>query len=449
MNKIVSKISTLLLSLLLVFSCKENNIIHQRQVDDFNLSGLNHWNKILTDAMVKDIFSPPVASRIYVYANIAAYEILSVHNDSYKSLSHVIKHLGEIPGIDAKNAPDYPIAAIVAFAEVAYQLVYSYEMIAEAQDKYLKDLRRIGVSEKKIKNAVDYGKIVADYILKWAEEDGYKGRNNTSQVIKNLGIGTWQPTPPDFLEPIEPNWNKLRTFIIDSANQFKPGEPTEFNIEKSSQFYQESYHVYEKVKNSTKEEVEIAQFWDCNPNASHHMGHLMKFQQKISPGAHWILITSEATTKATKTLIERSMIFTSVALALADGFISCWAEKYRSVVIRPETYINKYIDEDWKPILQTPAFPEYTSGHSVVSAASATILTSLLGDKFAFKDSTEVDYGLPVRSFESFNAAAEEAAISRLYGGIHYMPAIENGVRQGRTLGHYIAQHLSLKLSDQ
>jgi len=134
-------------------------------------------------------------------------------------------------------------------------------------------------------------------------------------------------------------------------------------------------------------------------------------------------------------------------ITLADAFISCWDEKYRSSLIRPETYINQHIDPNWKPVLQTPPFPEYTSGHSVISSAAAVMLTELMGDKISFVDSTEVEWGLPVRNFDSFEAAAQEAAISRLYGGIHYMPAIENGVAQGKEIGRFIVN--KLKVNDK
>ena len=134
-----------------------------------------------------------------------------------------------------------------------------------------------------------------------------------------------------------------------------------------------------------------------------------------------------------------------VALALEEGFISCWDEKYRSRLIRPETYINQYIDENWVPLLQTPPFPEHTSGHSVISNASAVALTRLFGDNFAYTDSTEVEFGLPARSFNSFYHAAEEAAISRLYGGIHYRPAVEVGVTEGRDLGNFIFDRVTTR----
>ena len=132
-------------------------------------------------------------------------------------------------------------------------------------------------------------------------------------------------------------------------------------------------------------------------------------------------------------------------MALADGFISCWEEKYNSELIRPETLINRYIDENWTPVLQTPPFPEYPSGHSVVSGAASVVLTRLFGDNFAYDDDTEVRYGLPVRSFTSFNQAAEEAALSRLYGGIHYRAAIDKGLLQGRKLGQHVVQHFNIQ----
>ncbi|MFT4535582.1 MAG: membrane-associated phospholipid phosphatase, partial [Saprospiraceae bacterium] len=116
-----------------------------------------------------------------------------------------------------------------------------------------------------------------------------------------------------------------------------------------------------------------------------------------------------------------------------------------SNLIRPETVINEYIDKDWLPTLQTPPFPEYTSGHSVISTAAATVLTSIYGNDFSFKDDTELEYGLPARSFVSFYAASQEAAISRLYGGIHYRPAIDNGVTQGKKLGDYVVANLKFK----
>lgn len=130
---------------------------------------------------------------------------------------------------------------------------------------------------------------------------------------------------------------------------------------------------------------------------------------------------------------------------MSEAFISCWNEKFRSNRIRPETFINTQIDPNWRPLLQTPPFPEYTSGHSVVSAAVSTMLTALAGDNFAYTDITEVEFGVPARSFTSFKQAAKEAAVSRLYGGIHFRDAIDNGFTQGEQIGQYVVQKLKLK----
>jgi membrane-associated phospholipid phosphatase len=164
-------------------------------------------------------------------------------------------------------------------------------------------------------------------------------------------------------------------------------------------------------------------------------GHAMFATKKITPGGHWMSIVAIASREADADLIRSADTYMRTALALADGFITAWDEKYRSNLVRPETVINAYLDESWQPQLQTPPFPEYPSGHSVVSNAAAAVLTNMYGDGFAFVDSSEVSFGLPARSFVSFESAAAEAAISRLYAGIHYRPAIEHGAVMGRQVG--------------
>ena len=156
-------------------------------------------------------------------------------------------------------------------------------------------------------------------------------------------------------------------------------------------------------------------------------------------------ITNVACKKANADFVQASEAYVRVAISLMEGFISCWDEKYRSVVIRPETYINQYIDENWVPLLQTPPFPEYTSGHSVISSSAAVTLTKLFGDNFAFTDSTELEFGLTARSFKSFIEASEEAALSRMYGGIHYRPACMNGITQGRAIGNFIVDRIKTR----
>jgi len=247
------------------------------------------------------------------------------------------------------------------------------------------------------------------------------------------------------MDAVEPNWGTLIPFVMDSASQFRPAPAIPFDTLKGTPFHTQALEVYEKGKTLTEEERLIASFWDCNPYTMNVQGHTMFATKKISPGGHWMGIAGQASRQAKASLVESADVYARTALALADGFIAAWEEKFRSGVIRPETVINNYVDEQWTPLLQTPPFPEYPSGHSVISTSAAEVLTSIFGANFAFTDSVEVPFGLPVRSFPSFEAAANEAAISRLYGGIHYRQAIEEGQKQGRRVGQHVVARLVTK----
>ena len=256
----------------------------------------------------------------------------------------------------------------------------------------------------------------------------------------------WKPTPPDYMEGIEPHWNKIRTLVLDSAGQFEPEPPLAISLDPESPFYKQLMQVYEVGGKLDDQQTEIAKFWDCNPYVSHHRGHAMFATKKITPGGHWMGITAITTRQSGSSWDETIHAYSRVGIALFDAFISCWDEKWKTIVVRPETLINQYIDEEWVPLLQTPPFPEYTSGHSVISRAAAVTLTQIYGDQFSFRDTTEMEFGLPPREFKSFLQASEEAAISRLYGGIHYMMAIEQGVSQGEKVGNFINSNIvSLK----
>ncbi|MEN8787447.1 MAG: vanadium-dependent haloperoxidase, partial [Flavobacteriales bacterium] len=285
----------------------------------------------------------------------------------------------------------------------------------------------------------------------WMDADQYiQTRTMPKYTVAISDASRWQPTPPAYMDAIEPHWNKIRPFLLQSADQFKPLPHPKFSLEKDSDFYKELLEVYAisnriTAKGDQSEEVAIAQFWDCNPYVSVTRGHFMFATKKITPGAHWIGIVKIASKKTNANLMETVNAYTKTSLAIADAFISCWDEKYNTNLIRPETLIHQNMDPDWLPILQTPPFPEYTSGHSVVSGAASVVLTALFGDDFAFDDTTELQFGLPVRSFSSFYDASSEAAISRMYGGIHYRAAVDNGLEQGKNLGHFIVQKVMKK----
>lgn len=404
----------------------------------------------VTEIMIHDIFSPVVASRIFVYPNITAYEVIARNTGKYPSLHGQIEHLPEFPeAVDANVNPE--LSALIAHMDLSKSLIFSEDRMQTFQDSLYNSWKQI--NEEEFLASKQYADTVLSVAKAWMNKDYYKEtRTMPKFTVNSEDPSRWQPTPPAYMDGIEPHWMKIRTMVIDSASQFKPAPPPAFSMEEGSDFHKELMEVYEVGKQITddqSEEVAIAQFWDCNPYVSVTRGHLMFATKKITPGAHWIGICKIATRKSGLDFAGTLHAYTKTSIAIFDGFISCWDEKYRSNLIRPETLINQHIDENWKPILQTPPFPEYTSGHSVVSGAASTALTSIFGDNFAFDDDTEVPYGLPVRSFNSFKEAADEAAISRMYGGIHYRAAIEVGVKQGRALGNYILENLQMEKQEQ
>lgn len=404
----------------------------------------------VTDIMVHDIFSPPVASRIYAYPNIAAYEIIAVQNEDYTSLKGQLHGLGEVTPKDTTGV-NFKLAALIAHMDISKSLIFSEDRMEQYRDSLYNIWQNLNKEEFEASKA--YGLTVSQAIKAWYNEDNYKQtRTMPKFTVDTDDPSRWQPTPPAYMDGIEPHWNKIRPMAIDSASQFKPVPPPPFSMEPNSDFYKEVKEVYDiseeiTSKGDTSEKVSIAKFWDCNPYVSVTRGHLMFATKKITPGAHWIGICKIACRKTDADVAKTVLAYTKTSIAILDGFISCWDEKYRSNLIRPETLINEHIDEEWKPILQTPPFPEYTSGHSVVSGAASEALTSVFGDNFAFEDDTEVRFGLGVRNFKSFRQAAAEAAISRMYGGIHYRAAVEVGVKQGRDLGKFINQKLTMKNS--
>jgi hypothetical protein len=424
---------------LFLFSCNQKN------EHIANAATLHQSMKKLSDVIVYDIFSPPVASRVYVYPSIAAYEAARHMDSSYLSLAGQLTGLAEFPQPQQGVEYAFDVAALHAFLRIATEFTFSVRKMEDYTQTLFESIEEGGISNVVLNRSVEFGDKIADHVLAWADKDNYKQTRSFPKYSITNDASKWKPTPPGYGEGIEPSWNQIRPFVIDSATQFIPLPPSEFSLDEDSDFYKETMEVYEVVKNATAEETEIASFWDCNPFALNVTGHVMHATKKISPGGHWIGITRIACEKTNSDFIKSSYAYALTSIALADGFISCWDEKYRSKLVRPETVINENIDPDWVPLLQTPPFPEHTSGHSVISRAAAIALTSIFGDNFAYEDDVELEYGLPIRKFNSFLHASEEAAISRLYGGIHYRPAIDYGVEQGEKVGKFVVENLKLR----
>lgn len=398
----------------------------------------------LTDVMVHDIFSPPQASRTYAYALIAFYEAMRHREEGFLSYAGQLNGLTDVPAPDPSRPLNWTIAGTQAFTRVARAMTFSEDVFTERTEAVLSGIASLEGSPEVARASAEYGDRVAQHILTWAAADGYSRTRSLPRyrVVASHGA-TWEPTPPGYMDAVEPYWGHLRPFLLSSSDQFRPPPPPEFSMVADSAFYRDAMHVYTVTSAMRDEEAAIAAFWDCNPFVLHQRGHVTFGLKKMSPGAHWIGIGGIAIDANGSSPVQALATYSLVAIALADGFIACWEEKYRSNVVRPETVIRRHIDPNWHPLLQTPPFPEYPSGHSVISVAAATVLTSIYGD-MAYLDDVEVDYGITPRHFNSFMEAAEEAAISRLYGGIHYLPAIEHGRSQGRRIGESIVSRIRL-----
>jgi hypothetical protein len=392
----------------------------------------------VTEVIVHDIFTPPVSSRIYAYTSISAYTAYEWAAGG----SGFTANLNDFPALAVPEQKACPEAVmLVATFTTARALLFSEDKVNGHLEEMLSSYFG-SLSPVELQLAREQGEYIGETINAWAATDGYsrtRGLERYSLLEKDWA---WEPTPPDHMDPIEPYWNRIRPFVLDSASTCRPPAPTPYDSVPDSPFYKEALEVYEISKQLTEDQQATVWFWDDNPFVTVHEGHLVYARKKVSPAGHWMGITSIAIAGKEASLEEALKAYALVSVALADAFISCWDEKYRSNLIRPVTYINRHIDATWEPYLQTPPFPEYTSGHSVISASASAMLTELFGDGFGYTDSVETLYGLEPRRFNSFNDAAEEAAYSRLFGGIHYRPGIEVGVLQGKQVARTIIDKL-------
>ncbi len=408
----------------------------------FTTSDYVHALKDATDIMVNDVTSPIAASRYYAYINLTANETVALFDKQQPHFAGVAKGLTQLTIDDSLiSRSDPQLAVILGVYKSAARLLPSGYLLKNRTDslKQIAGKRKIPV--EKINLTIQLVDRVVDQVFKYAYADGFAKLSGLKRFTPLTGDAYWQPTAPGFMAALEPHWKTLRTFMLDSCSQFACTPPHTYSVDTGSSFYKDLKEVYDVGKNLSHEQLGTAMFWDCNPFALQQVGHLEFGIKKISPGGHWMGITGIVCKKQKLSLSKTVYAHALVSIGLADAFISCWNDKYRYNRVRPETAIKRLIDNDWAPLLQTPPFPEYSSGHSVISATAATILTWLFGDKVSFVDQTEMEFGLPARKFESFNQASKEAAISRLYGGIHFRDAIENGAGSGEQIGKFIIAH--------
>jgi hypothetical protein len=378
-------------------------------------------------------YTPPVASRTYAYLGVTAFETVASGSDKLQTLAGQLNGLTPVPqreaGANYREAVVLEAAMSAVIKKMFENTGPTGQRAFEAQHAKLDEKATFGVPQDVVDRSKAYGAAIAAHILAWADADGATIVNMGFPPDYELtpGPAHWVPTNPIVLQqkPLLPRWGRNRPFAISSSTQCAPPPPPAYSEDPASDFYKEGKEVYDTKNNLTPEQAAIARFWSDDPMLS------------WTPPGHWMSILSQVLRRDDVSLEESVDILARLSIAEADAFIGCWETKYKYDLVRPFTYIRRVIDPKWETLINTPPFPEYTSGHSVASAAAATVLTAFFGDNFAFDDETGSGDGLNARKFGSFWDAANQAGISRLYGGIHYRAAIENGLAEGRCIGAF------------
>ncbi len=364
---------------------------------------------------------PPHAARIYAYTAIAYYEGLRLGYPSTRSLAGQLNGLLALPTPSKKHL-EWDQVGINAASYVLSELL--------KQNKALHHDTVQGISALLSTNAgtseVQYGALLGKEILEYANTDGFLTTRG-KQWSAPVSAQAWVPTAPAFAPALEPYWGSLRPFVMKpDYSECVPKAIPSYSEDPESEMYKQAKTVYDISKSLTEDQRSIAIFWADSP------------AETGTPPGHWIMIGRQMIEEKKLSLLEAADLFVRMSIGLNDAFMAGWYCKYRFNLLRPITAIQRFIDPSWTPLLITPNFPEYVSGHSVGSGASSSVLTSLLGTT-SFIDRTHLSRGLGSRSFRSFLDAANEAANSRLYAGIHYPMGNHEGLLVGQCVGSLVS----------
>jgi hypothetical protein len=400
------------------------SLISKAQHKQYDATPLHRLQNALVSVTINDNISPVVASRIFVYPNLAFYNAITDPSKIKNSL-----RIGK-----ADHKPNI-VTAIHAYATVARSMIYTREIFEDSLKSIL-----ASISEMHPEGSEKEGIVIGQEVIRKMKEDGFQLIRSMPKYSFNNDESTWRPTAPGYFQAVEPNWGKIKPLLAVNL-KFDLFKPLPYDTSRNSVLYKEALEVYNISKSSVKLQKEIAAFWDCNPFALHLNGHKMMAEKKISPVGHWICIAQSILRQKGLDASAASYVYTTLSAGMFDALIYCWDLKYKYSFIRPEHFITKYIDPDWEPLLQSPPFPEFPSGHSVISATAAEILNYHFGN-IPYEDSTEIRFGIAPRKFNSFFEASDEAAISRVFGGIHFRHAAEQGKTVGSIIGKTIIQSL-------
>jgi len=394
------------------------------------------WMDLLYRMVESESLSAPAAARVYGYGGVTVYEAVVNGMPENFSLTGQVQELPMMPIPDEGANLDWPSVANSAMAVVTPTLFVdpaesTLLAITNTYDE-LVNLRATAISATVLEDSLAFGEVIGNALVEWIASDGYAEIVDQTYELPEGGPASYVLTNPD-IAPIEPYWGTLRPLALYFAEVCNLPLNMPFSEDPDSTFYAQALEVKDVAENRTPEQEEIARFWVDTPGITG------------APAGHWVSIQNQLVEQLDMDLQQAVGMYVQTNIAISDAFISAWVLKYEVMLLRPETYIQTYIQRNWQPYVSSPAFPEYPSGHSVVSGAASEILTHLLG-QVAFTDRTHIiyDHEPLQRSFRSFEHAEQEAAFSRMYGGIHYRVAIENGVRQGRCIGEQVLNNIRL-----
>lgn len=401
----------------------------------------------LNTVVMGNNFGPIVASRNYLYAAVAGYEVIAAgYPDKYNSLAGQLNGLKSVPKPAAGVPINYELASLLAYCKLGEAVTFPEGSMKTYVDSLKALAKDHGMPDDMFDNSVAFADSVSKAIMSWSKGDNYAKTRGAPEYTVKDSPGRWVPTPPAYASAMEPHWNEIRFLVVDSVTEFMPPPPYPFNVtDKNSPYYKEVKLIENKDDSLSPEEAFIADFWDDNPFKLNVSGHLMFGTKKFSPGGHWMSVVGIAAQKAGSDFPKTVCAYARTAIALFDAFIQCWNIKFTYNTMRPETVIDKYFDPNWRPHLQTPPFPEYTCGHCTISAAAGEALTREFGDHFAYTDTTELEFGINSRSFASFRDAAKETMHSRFYGGIHWNYCCQRSNVMGTQIGDLENKKLNME----
>lgn len=386
-------------------------------------------------------FSPPVAARALAYLSLALYESVVPGMANHRSLAGQLNELSSLPWAQPDETLHWPTVANAAMATMT-RMMYSN---ASADNKARIDLleRNMVLQHAQdfdpatltpeIRNRSDtFGRLMAMALMTWARTDGGHEawgppRRGIPHYVPPSGEGQWSATPPAYAPALLPRWGSNRPFALTSGQDCPPPTPPAYDEGKDSAFHRDALEVYRISRQATQEQRQVALYWADDPGKT------------PTPAGHWAFIANDLLRARKASLADAARTMAQLNMAMADAFIAAWSAKYQFSLLRPVTYVQLTIDSNWVPtMMDTPPFPEYPSAHSVQSSAAAGVLEQVFGATTRFTDNTHNDRGWGPRDFTSFRAAADEAARSRLFAGIHFGFGITGGQAQGRCVAQKV-----------